>query len=239
MTVVPELRDELRRAAVRQAQFAATGLGSRPEPGLASPISRRARWRAWLRRGGLPLVVALVLGGGAVAAATGLVISQATKDRSTALTREPGPTPERPGRFAQLGDEMVRQAREIQAGLPYPPGLRDTYDWSKYSAAATLGTGGETRREMALMIEFRAQCLWLVAWRQARQRGDRRTAADAMQIVREAQRWPATRGLGANGWAWQLEKQLRARNLRAVDEMVAVNCNAVAGLPAPSPLRHP
>lgn len=176
--VVPELRAALMRAAEAQLTPAA-GAGR-----------RGTRWRK--RWGGLPMIAVILIGTGGIATATGLVVSQATKDRSEQLAKEPTPPA---GKFSSLGEQMVATAREVQAELPYPPGMRDEYDWSKYSIGATLGAGGEVRREIQLMSETRAKCIWLRYYVKAHDRGDRRAMTDAAGILARAPHWPATRRL--------------------------------------------
>lgn len=206
--VIPELRAALLDAA--QAQRAAetaasqdvrpTVLGPEVSHGARARHGARGRrrnpgqrLRGWIRRGGAPLIVALVVGTGGLATAAGLVVSQATKDRATQLTRSAAPEPGTG--FSTLGAQMVQTAKEVRAELPYPPGMTDTYDWSKYSAGTTLGTGGETRREIQLMSEYRAGCIWRRYYLKVHDAGDRRGMADAAKILAQVPDWPATRGL--------------------------------------------
>lgn len=174
MTIVPELRAELMRAAA---------IRSSPEGGRA--LAQR------LRRLGLPLIGGLLLGTAGVATSAGLIISSAVKERSAQLTTEPV-TPDK-GERAGIGPDLAELATSVQREIPYPPGVRDRYDWAKYPAGPTLGTNQESRREVRIVSEARAACLWRIYFLEQHDLGDTKAATEAVSILKQIPEWPTMR----------------------------------------------
>lgn len=181
MTIVPEAREQLLIAARQLSDVD------------AAPQPRRRRFALKLA----PVGIAVAIGAGGVAVASG-VLSSALGE-SDRLTKAPVLSRTAPGAPAAVGTELERLAAEVQAGLPYPPGMRDTYDWSRYPGGATLGTDVETRREVQLMSEFRANCLWQRYWLASDASGDAEGLAAATKILAQAPNWPAARTVSGGG----------------------------------------
>ncbi len=102
--------------------------------------------------------------------------------------------------------------------------MRDGYDWRKYSAGATLGTGGETRREIQIMSEFRAGCLWQRYLVQRYEAGDPEGVADAIKVLEQSARWPGARSMREHEPTTRLIRSAQAGDYDAIRQFLVVNC---------------
>lgn len=149
-----------------------------------TPPPTRRRWP-------LPTILIALVAAGGVATAGGLLISQATKDKSTALTggRSVNGVDGAPLTY---GQQIKAQADRFMATTPYPPGMPDTFDWASYSPGAATAPGqmAGTVREL---VEHRAVCLWRAYWLKANERRQTSAASQAATILQQALKWPSLR----------------------------------------------
>lgn len=213
MNIIPELRQDLVAAASRTVG---------PEP--AAESSRRRSRRLF----GLPLVLVATVGVAGAATATGLVVSQATKEQSQALTKAPELTAERPGPAASVGADLEQATKDAKQRIPYPPGSSDSFNSKGHTRGATLGSGEETARETGFVVEYRAACLWRTYFVQSVESGNTRAQADALAILKQVPSWPATRSL-ASEVAMQKKFAAAAESgdVDALRQDIAINCKNI------------
>lgn len=176
---------------------------------------RTSRFR---RRWPLPTILVGLVAAGGVATAGGLLISKETREQSVSLVRQ-APSPGDAGPPVTYGDQIAAEAARIVATTPYPPGVRETFDFTRYGQGSTAP--GEQRGSLQMFIEFRAACMWREYWLSAVQRGQTQAAREAAVILRQAVRWPGTRGDRGEGAA-RARRVATAAAARDVDTVEAI-----------------
>ena len=153
------------------------------------------------------LVALAVAGGGAVSSLTGA--SQASEERAGAQWRVVGEeTLERSRRLAVAPDlsasaggrddpiahaQLPAVAGAAQAQVPYPPGMRDRFDWAATPADPRDMGSVTALRDVQLMLQYRARCLWARFWLRAHGAGSEGVTEAATTVLAQSARWPALR----------------------------------------------
>ncbi|MBO9534114.1 MAG: hypothetical protein J7513_14175 [Solirubrobacteraceae bacterium] len=167
-------------AALRAELFAEV----RRTPAPRRLISRPWKWPL------SSLLIGLVATGG-VATAGVWFISQETKDRSAALTRESAVRGDQ-GPADAYGARVKAAAERILATTPSPPGMPDKMDWARYRPAP--GAPGEIEGSIRALIEHRAACRWRDYWLASTLAGRTGAAREAATILHQVVNWPTVRG---------------------------------------------
>jgi hypothetical protein len=193
------------------------------EAQLVDAAARRRRRRA-PRRIALGLAAAACAAGALIALAplhdpdepvpVGRRVPAQTLALSRELTRMPRP-PGHPGGRIPHG-RLASVASEIAARTPYPPGMRDAFDW-----AST--TDVRYRVDVQRLVEYRAYCVWLKFWLTGSDR------AAATVVIGEIPRWPTQRESDRHESAFQrgIVDAARAGDTARIAREVDTNCRGV------------
>jgi hypothetical protein len=185
------------------------------------PPERRRRRLQWP----IPSVLLGLVVAGGVATAGALYISERTRSQSAALTTSPAVVGEQ-GRPLAYGAEIRRFAERLEATTPYPPGMRETFNWNDYGQGT--GAPGEISGSIELFVRFRAQCMWREYWLSSMARGREEAAREAAQILAQVPEWPGFRGTATRGDAQQRARRVAeaaaAKDVDTVKELTRGDC---------------
>lgn len=187
---------------------------------------RRLRWRVGGPVLALACVVALTLllrptpvrQAGSVRAPA---VPAATLQLSHALTLAPVPSPEPVLDDPVAHADLPAIAAEYERRTPYPPSGRDTFDWAALPADPHDMASFNYRRDIQMLVEFRAGCLWMRYWLATEAHVEARRAATA--VLADIPAWPARRH--QPGSARAVAEQAAAGNAAAVAETVRTDCS--------------
>jgi hypothetical protein len=117
---------------------------------------------------------------------------------------------------------LAALASELESRMPYPPGLRDRFDWAATPSDPSAAGAINYRAEVQRMVEYRAYCLWLRYWVSAQGDAGALRAADA--VLDLVSRWPTQRG---DAHAAKIAAAARAGDVGAVKWELELNCHGV------------
>ncbi len=149
-------------------------------------------------------------------------VPAATLARAHELTTEPKPVAGRDGAIPQ--PQIAGVAAAIIARTPYPPGMRDHYDWGDPSAPVnSMDVGPET---LESMIEYRSYCLWLRYWLTAQ---GTPAAQGAAAVIADVFQWPTQRQTDPYELKLQAAKlaAVQAGDVAPIRREVDLNCRSV------------
>ena len=92
---------------------------------------------------------------------TAAAVPPLTLARSHALTQAPLP---RSSRTRVAHADLPAVAAELRRAIPYPPGVRDRFDWAATPEGPYDLASLNYREDVQMLVEFRAACLWLQFW---------------------------------------------------------------------------
>ncbi len=104
------------------------------------------------------------------------------------------------------GDEVRRLADRVIATTPYPPGVKETFDFQSYRSG--VDAKAEMGGSIEAFIQFRAQCYWREYWLSAVRAGDESGRAAAPFL--RGSTMDSMRGSAALGTAQKRALQRRA-----------------------------
>jgi hypothetical protein len=210
------------RLPMLEAQLVAAAAGQRP----------RARARA---RGPRRIAIGLVAVAAAAAALLLFVprreqapatppvegVPAATLVLSHALTTAPKPPRAPHGRVRH--EALPAVAAGIEARTPYPPGMRDHFDWAATPADPSAMSSINFRADVQALVEYRAYCLWLKYWLSGAD------MAGAASVIADIPSWPTRRQTDAYELRVQgaIQTAVRTGDAAPVRREVELNCRGV------------
>jgi hypothetical protein len=150
-------------------------------------------------------------------------VPAATLARSRELTTEPKPVPGPDDAVPHA--EVPAVVAGIMARTPYPPGMRDGYDWGSPSAPlSSMNVGPSTLQSV---VEYRSYCLWLKYWLAAQ--GVPAAEQGAAQVIADVFHWPTQRQTDPYELTVQADKltAVQAGDVAPIRREVDLNCRSV------------
>jgi hypothetical protein len=200
------------------------------EAQLVTAAARRPRPRA-------PRRIAIGLAAAACAAALVLQFAPRREDQVPA-TAPPGvpaqtlalshaltaaPAPSRDARHPIPHLELPAVAAALEARTPYPPGVRDGFDWAATPADPQSMASIDFHADVQSLVEYRSYCLWLKYWLAGED------TAGAAAVIADVPRWPTRRQTDP----YELEVQARIQaavrdgDVAPIQREVALNCRGL------------
>ena len=130
------------------------------------------------------------------------------------------------GRDALIPHERLPAvAATVAAQLPYPPGRADRYDWAAPPADPTDMGSITMLRDVQLMSQYRARCLWVVHWLVAQGADADAARTQATEVLVESTQWPGLRG---NPRAPALARAAKSGDAATLHAYASANCANVS-----------
>lgn len=144
-----------------------------------------------------------------------------TLERSRALAA--APEPERNLREEIPHAGLAGVAATLQARTPYPPGMRDDFDWAATPADPQSMGSINFIADAQSLVEYRAYCLWLRYWVSAQGSPDALGGANA--VLADIPSWPTRRA--SDGYIERVIAAARRGDAAPVRHEIALNCAGV------------
>lgn len=157
-----------------------------PEHSLRDSIPGSMRRAKTRRRRSRRFVVGIA--GGAAVVLTGGVAAASWTSAHTGLFGKPGMTENDTTEWLNTaGDDFPQVARQLAAGIPFPPGdSAAAYIPVVFAGGGLMQAGG-----VQMMLSEDASCAWQGYWLQARAKGDTSGQAAATGVLAQVPGWPA------------------------------------------------
>lgn len=88
-----------------------------------------------------------------------------------------------------LHRDLPGVAEQIELETPYPPGVKDTFDWAATPNDPQNMGSFNVRADVRSFIHFRAWCFWQSFWLQAHDARAVQPAANAAQVLTDSTQW--------------------------------------------------
>jgi hypothetical protein len=113
-------------------------------------------------------------------------------------------------RVAVPDGELAAAARRTMERIPYPPGVRDRFDWARRTYSINYSD------DLEQLAEYRSYCLWLRYWLAGTDR------AGAAAVIAEVPRWPMQRRSVIHR---AILTAVRDGDVAPIEREVAANCS--------------
>jgi hypothetical protein len=148
-------------------------------------------------------------------------VPEATLAQSRALTQAPG-IPKFTGREPVIAHaDLPAVADAYEDATPYPPEGRDLFDWASTAAGPYDMSSISYAKDVQMLVEWRAACIWLRYWLASE--GDAEARRAAALVLGDVPAWPTRRESPGN-WA-DVPALVAAGDVAALDTQNRADCS--------------
>jgi hypothetical protein len=145
-------------------------------------------------------------------------VPAATLELSRALAAKPAPDTDL--RDAIPPAQLPAVAAGLMAQTPYPPGMRDDFDWAATPSNPRSMESINFPKDVEFLVEYRSYCLWLKYWLAGADQ------AGAAAVIADIPRWPTQRQADGHeaGYQRAIQAAVRDGDVAPVRREVELNC---------------
>jgi hypothetical protein len=118
--------------------------------------------------------------------------------------------------------ELPAVAAALMARTPYPPGLRDGFDWAATPRDPHDMSSINYRDEVQRLVEYRSYCLWLRFWIRSQDVPDALAGADT--VLAQVPQWPTQR---TDDYARKIARAAQVGDAATIQHELDLNCRGV------------